>query len=368
MGNTENKVYTVIGLMSGTSLDGIDAALIRTDGQSFSKPLEFISVPYDDEMREALRGCLGLSEDIDGRVRITENEMTVAHAAAVDWLLGKAGLDPVDIDLIGFHGQTIFHDPANKFTWQIGNGSMLARLTGIDVVNDFRSADVAAGGQGAPFLPLYHQAKAAELDKPLAILNLGGVGNVTYLGEGSEILAFDTGPANALIDDWVKQSIGRDYDESGLLAQNGTVHENIVTGWMDNAYFDVKPPKSLDRDHWKVDEIKGMSAQDGAATLTRFTVESVAKAFESLPQKPQACYVTGGGRKNSVMMGWLDEVLNLSDGVHSVDMLGWNGDALEAEGFAYLAVRSRLGLPLSVNSTTGVPQDVTGGKYYSAVP
>lgn len=361
------KVYTVIGLMSGTSLDGIDAALIRTDGREFSEPLEFISVPYEPEMRDALRGCLGLSDDIDGRVRITENEMTVAHAAAVDWLLGKAGKDPVDIDLIGFHGQTIFHDPDHKFTWQIGNGPMLARLTGIDVVNDFRSADVEAGGQGAPFLPLYHQAKAAELDKPLAILNLGGVGNVTYLGAQGEILAFDTGPANALIDDWVKQSIGRDYDEGGLLAQNGQVHDDVVKGWMGNDYFDVKPPKSLDRDHWKVDEIKGMSAQDGAATLTQFTVQSVVRAFESLPQKPQACYVTGGGRKNTVMMAWLNDQLGLSGGVHSVDTLGWDGDALEAEGFAYLAVRSRLGLPLSVPTTTGVPQEVTGGRFFSAV-
>ena len=360
MGNA--KVYTAIGLMSGTSLDGIDAALIRTDGEGFAEPLGFFSLPYDDEMREKLRACLGKREDETGTIVRAEREMTKAHAAAVQWLLHKTEKHPQDIDIIGFHGQTIFHDPANGFTWQIGNGPLLAKETGIDVVCDFRTRDVKAGGEGAPLLPLYHAVRAQHLEKPVAVLNLGGVGNVTYLGADGEVIAFDTGPANALINDWTARHYGREYDENGLIARQGKVNDAVLAQLLGSAYFTRTPPKSLDRDAWDLSAVQKLSPEGGAATLTAFTVQSVAKALLHLPQTPRAWHVTGGGRHNVYIMDELQKALGVPVG--SVDDLGWNGDALEAEGFAYLAVRSLLGLPLSLPTTTGVKTPQTGGVLY----
>ena len=359
-----NKVYTVIGLMSGTSLDGVDAALIRTDGESFIETADFITIPYEDSVRDSIRSCLGKREDVDGFVARTETEVTRTHAAAVDWLLSRAGVQPQDVDMIGFHGQTIAHDPADKFTWQIGNGAMLARLTGIDVVNDFRSADMAAGGQGAPLIPLYHQALSAALDKPVAILNIGGVANITYIGAGGDILAFDTGPGNAPINDWAKKHLSREYDENGMLARQGKVDDALLDEWLAHPFFEKVPPKSLDRDDFKFSI--SLSAADGAATLTAFTAAATAQARAHLPEAPKAWYVTGGGRHNSVLMDRLRAVLGVP--VEPVEKLGWNGDALEAQGFAWLAVRSVRGLPLSVPSTTGVPAAQTGGRLYKASP
>lgn len=361
-----SKVHTVIGLMSGTSLDGVDAALVRTDGETRIEPLDFITVPYGADMQDAIRRCLGRRSDDDGFVARTEIGVTRAHAAAVDWLLSKAGLSPQDIDLIGFHGQTIAHDPANKFTWQIGNGAMLARLTGIDVVNDFRAADVAAGGQGAPLIPLYHAALAANLPKPVAILNIGGVANVTYIGADDEIIAFDTGPGNALVNDWVKKHLNREYDENGMLARQGRVNGNILGAWLAHPFFAQKPPKSLDRDAWDIDQIAHSAAADGAATLSAFTVQAIAAARDHFPAPVKNWYVTGGGRHNAVMMESLRAALNAP--VDPVETLGWNGDALEAEGFAWLAVRSVRGLPLSIPATTGVPAPQTGGRLHKASP
>lgn len=362
----KSTTHTVIGLMSGTSLDGVDAALMRTDGRDHIERLNFITIPYDDEMRSMIRRCLGRRADDDGFVARMEMELTRAHAAAVDWLLSKAGRSPQDIDLIGFHGQTIAHDPTAKFTWQVGNGAMLARLTGIDVVNDFRSADVAAGGQGAPLIPLYHAALSSSLPKPAAILNIGGVANVTYIGADGEIIAFDTGPGNALLNDWVKKHLNREYDENGMLARQGRVNEDILGGWLSHPYFAKKPPKSLDRDAWDVNHISGSTAADGAATLTAFTVRAIAAARDHFPAPVKNWYVTGGGRHNALMMESLRAALSAP--VEPVEKQGWNGDALEAEGFGWLAVRSVSGLPLSVPGTTGVPAPQTGGKFYAASP
>jgi anhydro-N-acetylmuramic acid kinase len=356
---TARKIYTAIGLMSGTSLDGIDAALIRTDGASYVETLAGISLPYDDALREKLRACFGKSRDENGAVGLAERDMTAAHATAVDWLLSKTGLHPNDIDIIGFHGQTVFHDPANGFTWQIGNGPMLARQTHINTVTDFRTADVKAGGEGAPLLPLYHMARSADLEKPIAILNIGGVSNVTWLGENDQILAFDTGSGNALVNDWVKKHFGLEYDEDGRIAAGGRIDHALLEKWLSHPYFSRRPPKSLDRDAWKCEGLEKLSPEDGAATLTAFTVESIARALQHLPQPPKAWYITGGGRHNKSLMQGIATRINAP--VKPVEALGWNGDMLEAEGFAYLAVRSILGLPLSRPETTGVPEPLTGG-------
>lgn len=357
-----HKIYTAVGLMSGTSLDGIDAALIRTDGQAFVEALSFLTVPYEPAVRDALRACLGLKSDPDGRVERAEILMTAAHADAVKSLLALSHLKPTAIDLIGFHGQTIFHDPDHGFTWQIGQGDALAAATGIDVVNDFRSADVKAGGQGAPLIPVYHAALAHHLPRPVAILNLGGVGNVTYLGADDEILAFDTGPGNALINDWVRQHTGAEYDHDGAHALAGTVDGAALSRLLQNPFFAAKPPKSLDRDAWNISFLQSLSLADGAATLTAFTVQAVVQALPHLPQPPKAWYVTGGGRLNPAMMQGLRAALKVP--VEDVDTLHWDGDALEAQGFAYLAVRAVRGLPLSFPTTTKVPAAMTGGRLW----
>ena len=362
--SVNHKIYTVVGLMSGTSLDGIDAALIRTDGLDFVEPLAFLTVPYEAGVREALRACLGLSTDIDGRVAYAEQLMTDAHAETVLSLLHLARVNPEQVDMIGFHGQTIFHDPANHFTWQIGDGEQLTQKTGIAVVNDFRTADVKAGGQGAPLIPVYHAALASTLEKPVAILNIGGVSNVTLIDADGAVLAFDTGPGNALINDWVRSHTGVEYDVDGVHALAGTFDTAALSRLLQNPFFEKRPPKSLDRDAWDFSFLKGLSLADGAATLTQFTVQSVLLAIEHMPCKPKAWYVTGGGRLNPAIMAGLRAALKVPVGL--VDDKGWDGDALEAQGFAYLAVRSHKGLPLSFPGTTAVPQPLTGGRYWPA--
>lgn len=354
------RVYTTIGLMSGTSLDGIDAALIRTDGAGFVEPLAFLTVPYESATRDALRGCLGLSADTDGRVAAAAAQMTDMHAEAVRGLLHLAQMKHDQVDLIGFHGQTIFHDPANRFTWQIGDGARLAEKTGITVVNDFRTNDVRAGGQGAPLIPVYHAALAQALEKPVAILNIGGVANVTWIGADGTMLAFDTGPGNALMNDWVRGHTGAEYDVDGGHAAAGSVDKAALSRLTQNPFFALIPPKSLDRDAWSIKFLTGMTLEDGAATLAAFTVRAVELAVAHMPEKPKTWYVTGGGRLNPVVMDGLRKALGVR--VDSVDLLGWDGDALEAQGFAYLAVRSVLGLPLSFPGTTGVKQPVSGGR------
>ncbi|SMF41017.1 anhydro-N-acetylmuramic acid kinase [Tistlia consotensis] len=352
-----------VGLMSGTSLDGIDAALIETDGLTRVEPQAFLSEAYDEAFRPRLRGLLG-GKAAAAEVAAVEAELTDRHAVLVRRLLAAAGRRPSEIAVVGFHGQTILHEPERRRTWQIGDGQRLAEQLGIEVVADFRSADVAAGGEGAPFAPLYHAARATGLERPLAVLNLGGVGNVTWIGAagGQDLLAFDTGPANALIDDWVARRAGLSCDLDGRLAAAGTVERGILVRLLDHPYFGRRPPKSLDRDAWDVSLLEGLSTEDGAATLTAFTAASVAAALPLLPEAPRRWLVTGGGRRNPVLLQALRDALGAI--VEPVEAAGWNGDAVEAEAFAYLAVRSLEGLPLSLPGTTGVPAPQTGGRRF----
>ncbi len=368
---SEQKVYRAIGLMSGTSVDGVDAALIETDGMSFVKPLESLSMPYDERVREKIRKCFGMRDLNDPDSAEATRHVTHRHANAVVELMAKVNLEAEAIDVVGFHGQTLLHVPEERITWQIGDGGALARQLGIDVVNDFRRADVRAGGQGAPFLPLYHAARArAEglLEKaggPIAILNVGGVANVTWIGEKEEdLIAFDTGPGNALMDDYIYSKTGKTFDEDGAFASIGHVDQAIVDRWMALPYFVLPLPKSLDRNSWDVSAVGYLEPQDALATLAQFTAESIALAEKLLPEKTKLWLVTGGGRHNGHLMEKLSDAL---DGdVRNIDDYGWNGDAVEAEGFAYLAVRSLLGLPLSLPSTTGVPKPQTGGVLHKA--
>ena len=360
----------IIGLMSGTSLDGVDAALVETDGEDIAIPGLALGLPYDAAMRAMLRQALDDAQTVAAggpvpySIRDAERRLTEVHAEAVKALLAKAGLAPRDVALIGFHGQTILHRPEQRWTWQIGDGALLARLTGIDVVNDFRSADVKAGGQGAPLVPLYHAAlvrKAARYELPIVLVNIGGVANVTYIGK-DEVLAFDTGPGNAPIDDWMHRHIGRPVDENGDVARTGKVNDKVLAAMLDNPFFARVPPKSLDRMDFHTGMVEGLSPQDGAATLTAFTAASIAKAREHFSEVPNTWIVCGGGRHNRTLMDALRARVNAP--VLKAEDAGWNGDFLEAEAFAYLAARSAKGLPLSLPTTTGVREPMTGGKFH----
>ncbi|MBY0431725.1 MAG: anhydro-N-acetylmuramic acid kinase [Rhodospirillales bacterium] len=354
-----------LGLMSGTSLDGVDAALLTTDGDTIAGFGAWLTVPYEPAFRQRLRGVLGGRGDIAP----VERELTLIHAGVVRRLLAEAGLNPAEVDLIGFHGHTILHRPERRRTWQIGDGGLLARETRIAVINDFRSADVRAGGQGAPLVPLFHAALAKALTPPLAVLNLGGVGNVSFLGSDGRLSAFDTGPGNALIDDWVLRHTGRSCDEDGALARQGIVKAEAVAAFRAHPYFSVPPPKSLDRDDFSAFALglaEGLAPADGAATLTAFTAAAVACGLAHLPEKPRRWLACGGGRLNPVLMQALREALGVP--VEAVEAVGWQGDALEAQAFAYLAVRSLRGLPLTLPETTGGPEAMTGGALHEVSP
>jgi anhydro-N-acetylmuramic acid kinase len=343
--------------MSGTSLDGIDVAALATDGERRVVAGPALTVPYPGAFRERLRGVLGGAPRAD--IAAVEDELTRLHGAAVAQF--RARHPDTAFDLVGFHGHTILHRPLERRTWQIGDGALLARLAGVDVVADFRSSDVAAGGEGAPLAPLYHAALAADLAKPVAVLNLGGVGNVTWIGPGhDDILAFDTGPGNAPIDDWVRRHTGAAADVGGALALKGRVSPPHVEAFLAHPYFMRRPPKSLDRDDFRDAIPAGLSLEDGAATLTEMTAAAVAAAVRHFRAAPTEWLVGGGGRHNPALMAALAR--RLAAPVRPVEAAGWDGDALEAQAFAYLAVRSFKGLPLSLPTTTGAPHPLCGGR------
>jgi anhydro-N-acetylmuramic acid kinase len=349
--------------MSGTSLDGIDVASLATDGRERVVGGPSLTGPYPDSFRERLRAVLGTTVP-NAATASVEAELTHLHAEAVAQF--RREYARATFDLIGFHGHTIAHRPAERRTWQLGDGALLADLAGCDVVADFRTADVAAGGEGAPLAPLYHAALAAEREKPLAILNLGGVGNVTWIGPGAEeILAFDTGPGNALIDDWVRRHTGRAADFGGVLAASGHASAAHIARFLEHPFFARRPPKSLDRDDFQNALPQGLGAENGAATLTEMTAASVAAAARHFPLPAREWLVCGGGRHNPAILAALARRLDVP--VSPVEAARWDGDGLEAQAFAYLAVRSIEGLPLSLPTTTGAPRPLTGGRLFPAM-
>ncbi len=353
-----------LGLISGTSMDGIDAAITEIDGERVGGLRPPGTYPYEPHLRARLLSMAAAPDTVsEADLRAVEATLTDAHADVVGAFVNANNVDLAGIDVIGFHGQTILHRPERRLTRQLGDGARLAGALGVDVVNDFRAADVAAGGQGAPFASLYHRALAAELPPPLAVLNIGGVANVTFIN-GEEALAFDTGPGNALLDDWVSQHTGASYDDGGRLAATGRVDQQRLSRLLDESFFEMTPPKSLDRNDFDPGVIDGLSVADGAATLVEFTAQSIARARPHLPAPPQRWLVCGGGRHNAAIMSRLTEVLGAP--CVPVEDVGWNGDALEAQAFAFLAVRSRRGLPLSLPSTTGVPRPMPGGTLHRA--
>lgn len=351
-------------------MDGVDAAILRTDGVRILEHGPVASLTYSDENRETIKTAIETASRWPGGpepqlIYTASALISDTHARLVHRLLDSAGLEAHDIDFLGLHGQTILHQPDKGRTVQIGDAQALADITGIDVIADFRLNDVAEGGEGAPLAPVYHQAlvRSAKLKEPVAIVNIGGVGNVTYI-DGEDILAFDTGPGNGLIDTWMAQKTSHKIDEDGRVGAMGTVDQHALETMLENPYFRRLPPKSLDRYDFTGEYVSRLSIEDGAATLTAFTAASIANCVNHLPKKPATWVICGGGRHNKCLMDWLETYLQTP--VAKAEDVKWRGDDLEAEAFAFLAVRSYLGLPLSLPTTTGVPAPCTGGKLYQS--
>lgn len=360
------KLLNAIGAMSGTSLDGIDVALIATDGEGIVERLAFASTPYDEPFRDRLRDTIEAATSLADRtarpgiLADVERELTDRHAAAIEALLAREGRSAGDIDVVAFHGQTVLHAPERALTVQLGDGARLAKALGIPVAYDLRAADVAAGGQGAPLAPVYHRAMAATLGgAPLAVLNIGGVANVTFIARDGALTAFDTGPGNAPLDDWMLRLTGKAIDRDGATAAAGTVDEAVLARLMEHPYFDASPPKSLDRNFFEAGKLTSLSLEAGAATLAAFTAAAVARAETLAPDPPERWIIAGGGRHNRAILAALSE--RLSGDVVTAEQAGFDGDAVEAEAWAYLGVRCLNGLPITFPGTTGVAEAMTGG-------
>lgn len=359
--------YRAIGLMSGTSMDGVDVALIETDGDASISFGPTGHCPYNDADRALLRNALAEAATLEDRnarpgvLAFAERMVTDRHAEAVEALMRDNEIDPASVDIVGFHGQTVLHRPKQGLTIQIGDGPALADRLGIDVAYDFRAADMAAGGQGAPIVPVFHRAlvRAGGMKGEVALLNIGGVANVTYVVDDEEPIACDTGPGNALIDDLMLQRTGAPIDRHGHMAARGRVNEATLLKMLAHPFFDQPPPKSLDRNAFALEAVAKLSTEHAAATLTAFTASSVLRLFPHLPSQPQLLIVCGGGARNPILVREL--VMRLPCKVTTADAVGWSADSMEAQAFAYLAVRVLEGLPITFPTTTGAPHAMTGG-------
>ena len=365
-------IKTAIGLMSGTSMDGIDAALIKTDGKNIVERGEMGFYPYTVEAQNLLKQALEDAKQIKSRderigcLQEAEDLVTKLHIDAVAKFLKEQGLEASQIDLVGFHGQTVLHRPADALTVQLGDGERLAKESGIDTVFDMRANDMKHGGQGAPLVPIYHKALSASMSDefqsqtPMVFVNIGGISNITYVGD--ELIAFDTGPGNALIDQWVEREAGVPYDQGGMIAAEGQIDLTLVEKYLSNPYFEKQLPKSLDRNDFLPPLSNEIGVEDGARTLAHISAAAIIKSVEHLPETPKLWIICGGGRLNPHIMADLKELAKIQNAhVIASEEAGFDGDAMEAECWGYLAVRSVEGLPLTYPKTTGCKAPVSGG-------
>lgn len=351
-------------------MDGIDAALIKTDGETIEHFGPTCSSVFKPAQQALLMAAVEVARTMKNRharpavMAEAEEFITTAHSEVVVELMSRENLASDDIDVIGFHGQTVFHKPEAGVTIQLGDGARLASLTGIDVVCDFRAADMAAGGQGAPFAPVFHRAmlQYSGSEGASVCVNIGGLSNITWISESGEMIAFDTGPGNVLLDAWCQRHLNQPFDRDGMLSSSGTVNEGILKQLLDNPWFRKPPPKSLDKTDFDLGDLDRLSAGDGAATLAAFTAQTIASSLLHMPKTPKKWIISGGGRHNCAIMRELR--LRIGPTVIRAEDAGFNGDDIEAQAFGFLAVRSLRGLPLSFPRTTGVPVPTQGGVVY----
>lgn len=373
------ELKTAIGLMSGTSMDGIDVALIESDGEGLVKRRAFQSFAYDDAFRARLKQGLedakGLNDRLarPGSLLDLERDLTRLHAEAVQSFLENHALTPSSIDSIGFHGQTVLHRPNEGLTVQIGDGPLLASLTGIDVVYDLRARDMDYGGQGAPLVPVYHAALLADLAavaqtdfaaqaKPVCFVNIGGISNLTFIGADGGLDAFDSGPGNMLIDQWVEHFTGQAFDAGGDIGKKGRVIEALVQDYLSHEFFTRNQRQSLDRNDFNMPDVTRYSLEDGARTLAYVSAKAIFTSLRHVGEMPKTLIIAGGGRHNAVIMEDLAALAKEHGAkVYKADDFGFDGDAMEAEAWAYLAIRALKDLPLTFPGTTGVKEPVSGG-------
>ena len=374
----EKKEFICIGLMSGTSMDGVDASIIKSNGTD-----QFINIldcyfEFDKEIYEKLvnlRNLINLSEDLEKyskEIEILNKELTLFHAKIINKITKEAD---DKIDLVGFHGQTIYHNPKNLISKQLGNGELLSQLVNTDVIYDFRQNDLKQGGQGAPLTPIFHNLISSiisnkyNIKNPIHILNIGGISNLTKtvpVSEIESIKGFDVGPGNCLIDEWIRNNSSKRYDEFGKIGRSGSVNELILNQAIDNFKINTYI-NSLDIKDFDTSFVRGLSLEDGCATLTKFTAYLIANGIKychlSNNQIKESYLICGGGRKNNFLIDCIkQELFNQKNiNIDLIDNYNLNGDFIESQAFGYLAIRSYLNLPISFPGTTGCKNKVTGG-------
>ena len=372
MMTSPKKTLRVLGFMTGTSLDAVDMAVIETDGHDILSFGPAGEMKLDGETRaiieDAIEDAFDWERDEEEPDSFEDARMAVAdaHLAAALGFMAVNGVKSSALDLVGVHGQTVLHEAPTPDepgrTVQLIDAVSVAEGLGVPVAYDFRSADVAAGGQGAPLAPVYHAAlvRKAGMEGPVAVLNLGGVGNITLIRADGGLEAFDTGPANGMVDLLVQSRMKKRMDEGGRLAAAGTVDSAVLDAYLAHPYFAATGPKSLDRFDFSLDPVAELSLEDAAATLTAFAAQAVALGVARCSEQPKEIVVCGGGRHNPVLLAAIRERVGVP--VSTAEDKGWRGDSIEAEAFAFLAARCRLGLPISFPGTTGVPTPMTGGR------
>ena len=363
-----NKNLYSLGLMSGTSLDGIDVSIIRSDGELFIEIIDDIYLKYDNQLKSKLKKIINLclSKDqffkLRKEVKEIEKEMTLCNVRACQLISDKN--KNINIDLIGFHGQTVLHKPQEGYSIQIGDSRLLSKLTNKTVVSNFRENDILNGGQGAPLASLYHNLilTKIKLNPPSAVINIGGISNITYVEDYNKIISFDVGPGNYLLDKWVRAHTKNEYDSEGLFAKSGQTNENVLNKFLQDPYYKKKFPKSLDVKYFNLKYLNGLSLEDGCATLSMLTIKSICNVISNFSKYPNTILISGGGRKNRFIIDNMKKKLNSP--ISLIDEFNFNGDFIESQAFAYLAIRSYLKKFITLPSTTGVKKPCLGGKIF----
>jgi anhydro-N-acetylmuramic acid kinase len=366
-----DDLITSIGLMSGTSSDGIDASIIKSDGE---KKVHFIGnqfLPYDEKTKlkiRALKEKINLTIDLKKyklEINTLEREITLLHAKIINLVLEKFEIERSKINLIGFHGHTIFHSFIEKKTIQIGDGKLLSQLSKLNVINNFRENDINHGGHGAPLVPIFHKLiqTKLKLKKPLLFVNIGGISNITYLGKDEEIISLDTGPGNFLIDKilQLKSKNRTQYDKDGAIAFTGNVDKNILESYLSDPYYEILPPKSLDVNDFTLGPVRSLQLENAVATLSDLTSLTIVNALNFFSIRPNEIILCGGGRKNKYISKRIQSLSNIL--TTNIDKYQIDGDFIESQAFAYLAIRSFLNKPISFPDTTGVLKPLSGGEF-----
>ena len=360
-----NKNLYSLGLMSGTSLDGIDVSIIKSDGEQYLEIIDDLYLKYDDQLKLKLKIIIDLCSSKDELTKKSkeidelEKELTLCHANACKIITEKN--KNIKLDLIGFHGQTILHKPKKGYSIQIGDSKLLSNITHTKIISNFRENDILNGGEGAPLAPIYHQLILTKIksEPPSAVINIGGISNITYMEEKNKLVSFDTGPGNYLIDEWVRTKAKKEFDKDGLIAKSGQVDEEILKNFFNHPYFKKKYPKSLDVKDFNLKNFNKLSLEDGCATLSMVTVNSICEALNNFKKKPNLVLLSGGGRKNKYIIDNIKK--KFTGSVKLIDDFNFNGDFIESQAFAYLAIRSYLNKFITFPGTTGVKKPCRGG-------